>query len=105
LASAKVTTKSFIPFGKHGCQGLGELKKISPFQEIFDNFFLGNYSRGRWGTYGQHFLIFNIMQSLNLELKLNIVFKSWTENLHFLNVTKILKISVRGFFANLILCP
>jgi hypothetical protein len=30
LASAKVTTKSFIPFGKHGCQGLGELKKFSP---------------------------------------------------------------------------
>jgi hypothetical protein len=27
LASAKVTTKSFIPFGKHG---LGELKKFSP---------------------------------------------------------------------------
>jgi hypothetical protein len=33
LASAKVTTKSFIPFGKHGCHFrffLGELKKFSP---------------------------------------------------------------------------
>jgi hypothetical protein len=36
---------------------------------------------GKWGTYGQHFSIFNIVQSLNLELKLYIVFKSWTETL------------------------
>jgi hypothetical protein len=36
---------------------------------------------GKWGTFGQRFSIFNIVQSLNLELKLYIVFKSWTEKL------------------------
>jgi hypothetical protein len=35
LASAKVTTKSFILFGEHGCQGLGELKKFSPLVDFF----------------------------------------------------------------------
>jgi hypothetical protein len=40
-----------------------------------------------------------------LKLKLFIVFKSWTEKLHFSIVANTLKISVRGFFANLILCP
>jgi hypothetical protein len=32
-------------------------------------------SRGRWGTYGQHFSIFNIVQNWN-------VFKSWPEMWH-----------------------
>jgi hypothetical protein len=46
--------------------------------------------RGRWRTYGQHFPILNIMQSLNLKLKIYIVFKSWTEKHHFWTVTNIL---------------
>jgi hypothetical protein len=41
----------------------------------------------------------------DLELKLYIVFKSWTKKLHDSIVANILKISVRGVFANLILCP
>jgi hypothetical protein len=46
------------------------------------------------------------MQSLNLELKLYIVIKSWTEKLIFSTVANIPKICVRGFFdANLKLCP
>jgi hypothetical protein len=32
---------------------------------------------------------------------LNIVFKNWIEKLNFSNMANILKISVRGFFANL----
>jgi hypothetical protein len=35
LASARVTTKSFIPFGRHGCQGLDELKNFSPTIKLF----------------------------------------------------------------------
>jgi hypothetical protein len=61
--------------------------------------------RWRWGIYGQHFSILNIMQSLNLDLKLYIVYKSWTKKLHFSTVAYILEISVHGFFANLIFCP
>jgi hypothetical protein len=45
------------------------------------------------------------MQSLNLELKLCIVFKSWTKKLHFSTVANTLEINVRGFFAILILSP
>jgi hypothetical protein len=61
--------------------------------------------RGSWGTYGHYFSIFNILQSYNLEIKLYIVLKSWTEKLHFSIVANILKIIVCGFFANLIICP
>jgi hypothetical protein len=61
--------------------------------------------RGRWGTSEQHFSIFNSVQYKNLKLKLYILFKSWREKLHFSIVANILKISARGFFANLILCP
>jgi hypothetical protein len=43
------------------------------------------------------------MQSLNLELKFYIVFRSWTEKLHISTVANILKVGVRGFFANLVL--
>jgi hypothetical protein len=38
------------------------------------------------------------MQSLNLKLKLYIVFGSWSEKLCFSTVANILKISVRSFF-------
>jgi hypothetical protein len=41
----------------------------------------------------------NIVKNLNLELKLYIAFKSWTEKLNFSTVANILKTSVRGFFA------
>jgi hypothetical protein len=61
---------------------------------------------GGGGTYGQHFSILNIMQIVNLELKLYIVLKSWTEKLNFSAVANILKMSASiVFFANLILCP
>jgi hypothetical protein len=34
-----------------------------------------------------------------------IIIKRWTEKLNISTVANILKISVRGFFANLIICP
>jgi hypothetical protein len=42
---------------------------------------------------------------LDLEIKLCIIFQSWTEKLNFTIVANILKISVRGFVTNLIFCP
>jgi hypothetical protein len=49
-----------------------------------------------WGSFRQHFSIFYVVQSKNLEVKLykNIVFKSWTEKLRFSTI-----------FVNLILSP
>jgi hypothetical protein len=61
--------------------------------------------RKKWrqGGGGALFLICNIGQILNLELKIYIVFESWTEKLHFSSVANIFKTSIRGFFANSVL--
>jgi hypothetical protein len=58
---------------------------------------------GRWGTAGQHFKILNIIQFLNLKLKLKLYLKAghWGCNLNFSMLANFLKISVFGFFANL----
>jgi hypothetical protein len=52
------------------------------FYMKFDSFFHGLWGGGALMT---AFSIFNIVKSKNLELKLYIVLKSWTEKLHFSN--------------------
>jgi hypothetical protein len=64
-----------------------------------------NVSRERWGTYGQHFSIFNIMQRLNLMIKLYIVFEAGQKSLDFQLWQIFLKLMSVVFFVNLKLCP
>jgi hypothetical protein len=64
--------------------------------------------RGRWCTYGQHFSIYNSMQSWKLKLKLYIVIKSWQKSLIFQlwqNIKKIVFVVSLPIYYSVHKCP